>query len=208
MTELSTRDKLLKIGKEEFLAKGYKDASLREIAKKAGFTLGAFYGYYRNKEALFDDIVSEAGQKLFGYYKEVHNHFKILPEDLQAKEMSQTSHHGLMEMVEIIYADFDTYKLLFHKAAGTQYEHYAKWFIDEEVEATYNFIEVLSRQGKASDVDDELLHILITSMFTGFLEVLDHDMSKEKAATYIAQLDDFYSAGWQRLLKWYKIFNL
>ena len=31
---------------QEFLEKGYKSASLRNIVKTAGVTTGAFYGYY------------------------------------------------------------------------------------------------------------------------------------------------------------------
>ena len=35
-----TQQKILEIGKKEFLAKGFKDASLRGIVKEAGFTQG------------------------------------------------------------------------------------------------------------------------------------------------------------------------
>ena len=49
-----TQEKILEIGKKEFLDKGFKEASLNEIVEKAGFTKGAFYGYYPTKESLFD----------------------------------------------------------------------------------------------------------------------------------------------------------
>ena len=45
--------------KAEFLEKGYKDASLRNIVKSVGMTTGAFYGYYKSKEELFEAIVCE-----------------------------------------------------------------------------------------------------------------------------------------------------
>ena len=35
-----TQRKILEIGKKEFLARGFKDASLRGIVKEAGFTQG------------------------------------------------------------------------------------------------------------------------------------------------------------------------
>ena len=41
-----TQRRILEVGKREFLEKGFKDASLRSIVKEAGFTQGAFYGYY------------------------------------------------------------------------------------------------------------------------------------------------------------------
>ena len=55
----STREKILEAGKKEFLEKGFRDASLRTIVKEAGVTTGAFYGYYKSKEDLFDALVAE-----------------------------------------------------------------------------------------------------------------------------------------------------
>ena len=38
---------------------GFKDASLRNIVKEAGLTTGAFYGYFNNKEELFNALVKD-----------------------------------------------------------------------------------------------------------------------------------------------------
>ena len=42
--ELSTLQVILITGKNEFMEKGYSGASLRNIAREAGVTTGAFYG--------------------------------------------------------------------------------------------------------------------------------------------------------------------
>lgn len=44
--ESATLQNILAAGKEEFLEKGFKSASLRNIVKTAGVTTGAFYGYF------------------------------------------------------------------------------------------------------------------------------------------------------------------
>ena len=44
--------------------KGFKNASLRSIAQAAGVTTGAIYGYYPDKAALFDALVSEPANHL------------------------------------------------------------------------------------------------------------------------------------------------
>lgn len=200
MQTLTTQEKLLSIGKEELLAKGYKDASLREIVKKAGFTLGAFYGYYESKEALFDDIVKVPAEKLYRRYLQTQTDFASLPAQRQAKEMDQVTDRGLLEMVDIIYDDFDAFKLLFFRSAGTEYESYMQRLIDVEIHHTHRFIQLLQAQGHTVQVDDELIHILSSAMFSGMLEVVDHDMDKQKAIRYITQLRLFYSAGWHRLM--------
>ena len=50
MDESVTLQKILEAAREEFLAKGFQSASLRNIVKTAGVTTGAFYGYYKRKE--------------------------------------------------------------------------------------------------------------------------------------------------------------
>ena len=57
MERTETQRRILEVGKKEFLEKGFKDASLNKIVAEAGFTKGAFYGYYPDKTALFEDLV-------------------------------------------------------------------------------------------------------------------------------------------------------
>ena len=41
-----------------FVEEGYEHSFLRDIAKESGVTTGAIYGHYKDKDALFTDIVS------------------------------------------------------------------------------------------------------------------------------------------------------
>ena len=50
----NTLELILNAAKEEFLEKGFKSASLRNIVKKAGVTTGAFYGYFTSKSEIFN----------------------------------------------------------------------------------------------------------------------------------------------------------
>ena len=76
-----TQKKILEVGRREFLEKGYQGASMRAVVKQAGFTQGAFYGYYASKEALFDALVSEAADGLVEQFKAAQEaHFDLIPE--------------------------------------------------------------------------------------------------------------------------------
>ena len=59
-----TQQKILNSAKRWFLEKGFKSAPLRKIVNDVGFTLGAFYGYYKNKEELFYALTDETAQGL------------------------------------------------------------------------------------------------------------------------------------------------
>ena len=49
MENSDTKKKIQEVGKREFLKNGFKDASLNHIVAEAGFTKGAFYGYYPDR---------------------------------------------------------------------------------------------------------------------------------------------------------------
>lgn len=53
----STLTRIHQAAKAEFLEKGFRGASLRNIVKSVGMTTGAFYGYYKSKEELFEALV-------------------------------------------------------------------------------------------------------------------------------------------------------
>ena len=89
-----TQKKILDIGKKEFLAKGFKNASLRGIVKEAGFTQGAFYGYYPDKAALFDALVSEAADGLMEQFKAAQQaHYDLIPEDRTAQSRDLSTNY-------------------------------------------------------------------------------------------------------------------
>ena len=50
-------DRVLECAKDEFLSKGFLDASLRAIAQEAGTSTGSIYTRFGDKEGLFRAIV-------------------------------------------------------------------------------------------------------------------------------------------------------
>jgi AcrR family transcriptional regulator len=48
-----TRAELIEAAATVFTERGYHSASLQEVAQRAGFTTGAIYGHFRNKDDLF-----------------------------------------------------------------------------------------------------------------------------------------------------------
>ena len=55
---------LFRCGKEIFGSKGFKDTSVADITKMAGFAVGTFYNYYPSKEKLFMEIYIEENEAL------------------------------------------------------------------------------------------------------------------------------------------------
>ena len=72
--------------KAEFLAKGFRAASLRSIVKAAGVTTGAFYGYYASKEELFEALVKDQYEYLMARFRRAQEEFAALPEEEQPEK--------------------------------------------------------------------------------------------------------------------------
>lgn len=186
---------------EEFLEKGFADASLRKIVKNAGVTTGAFYGYYSSKEALFAALVEPHAAAVMGMFMRAQTAFSELPEEEQPSHVGVESGDCVKEMLRYVYQHLEPFKLLVCKAQGTGYENFIHNMVEIEVESTRRFMDVLRRQGRdIPDLDDRLCHIIASAMFHGIFEVVAHDMPYDQAKQYVRQLQDFFLAGWHSLI--------
>lgn len=191
---------LLETGKKEFLAKGFQKASMRNIAAKLNVTTGAIYRYYKDKETLFDAIVREAADTLEARYKDEQNKFSEMPLEYQINDLPKVTEEEYDWMIEYIYENYDAFKLIICCSNETQYEHYIDRLIDIEVESSHKLVEKMQKENILKHkIDDKLIHIVATTLFSGIFENIAHDIPKNDAIEYVKQLRDFYSAGWFKM---------
>lgn len=200
-SERNTLDSIMAAGKKEFLQKGFRGASLRKIAKDAGVTTGAFYGYFASKEALFRALVDEPAKTCLAKFQEAQDTFANLPPESQPKQMGEISGSCIDWMVDYIYENFDAFKLILCCSDGTEYEQFVHTMVIIEEESTHRFLDVLKKTGHhPREIDRQLEHILISGLFSSFFEIVIHDMPKEKSIRYVHELRDFYTAGWKSIM--------
>ena len=198
---LNTLRNILRAGKAEFLRKGFRAASLRSIAREAEVTTGAFYGYFKSKEDLFDAIVKEHADYFTDRFKECMSEFRSLSPDGQKEAMGRTSGQWMLQILDYIYDHFDAFRMLIGCAEGTRYENFIHQIVEIEVEGTHDFIEVMRGAGEAiRPVDPQLEHILISGMFSAYFEIVLHEMPKAQAQEYVRELHAFQLAGWEKIL--------
>lgn len=194
-------DKILECAKDEFMEKGYEGASMRTIAERAGYTTGMLYARFADKSQLFKELVDEAANKLFNYFSQAEDNFAELPPKQQHNEMHAYVNSKVDVMIDIIYDNFDAFKLIICKSAGSGYEDYVDKMIAIETTNTVRFIDQLNSAGiKMNEVRADLSHMLSSAMFNGLFEVVAHDLPREEAKGYVKQVQDFFNAGWDRLL--------
>lgn len=70
---LSTEEKIKEAARKVFTRKGYAAARTRDIAEEAGINLALLNYYFRSKEKLFQEVMAEKMQELFGVLAPVVN---------------------------------------------------------------------------------------------------------------------------------------
>ncbi len=202
MKRIKTQEKILQSAQKEFMEKGYLEASLRNIVKQAGVTTGAFYGYYKSKEELFEALVKEAADELYTWYERNHVEYVKRPAVEQLNGMRQVTDDLIPEVVQYVYRHFDAFKLLFCHSAGTKYEHYLDQLAEVEAKSTLEFVRALEAGGFVLKVrpDEKLVHILSSQYFQSLHEMVEHDVPLEQAAEYLRALSDFSYYGWMGML--------
>lgn len=197
----SARGKILGAAKAEFLERGFAEASMRTIAERAGFTTGMLYSRFADKSEIFRELVEGPADELYNYFMTVQNEFAGYSPEYQRREMHPYVAQKIEHMVDLIYDNFDAFKLIICKSGGTSYEYYVDKMIDVETESTFRFIDAVKGAGyEIADIRKDLAHMLASAMFNGMFEVVMHDLSREDARQYILKLQEFFNAGWDKLL--------
>ena len=127
--EQTTLNLILSAAMQEFLKKGFKSASLRNIVKTAGVTTGAFYGYYDSKEDLFEALVGEHYNFLLSRFCRAQKEFADIPSEEQPDNLTSTSGECMYEMLLYAYEHLNEFKLILCCSEGTRFSK----LIDEMV---------------------------------------------------------------------------
>ena len=197
----TTLERIHQAAKEEFLNKGFQAASLRNIVKSVGLTTGAFYGYYKSKEELFEALAGDAYRFIINRYQDAHREFAGLPKKRQMEVMGEFSGSCLFDILHYAYEHLDELKLILCCAEGTRFARLIDEMAETEAESTHAYQRVLEELGRPSPrIDSTLEHILITGMLHTFFELVIHEMPLADAENYVKEMRDFYTAGWMKIM--------
>ena len=193
-------EKLMECAKEEFLANGYENASLRIIAEKAGSSKGAIYIRYPDKESLYRSLVQPAADGFCELLQSVLSGFTTMPGNEQTQQMLRYSNDGFPKVVDYLYDHFDEFKLLLTSGENSVYQEFIHRVVELDTECTVKYIKASGNDAITSGrLTPELNHLLSSAFYTGMFEVIIHDMPKEQALEHIHRMRRFYTAGWQTI---------
>lgn len=195
-----THEKILPAAKEEFLEKGFEQASMRSIAAKIGMSAAGLYRHYADKEALFSALVEPAINACNQWYQ-AHKakDYELL--DRNSLDVMWEGGAELGLIMDVVYPNFDAFKLLICRSEGTKYANYLHDLVMLEQTETVAFMQAAKEYGvPVKDVRSEELHLLLSAYVTALFEVVVHDFPKEDAEHYLQTFQEFFYPGWRAVL--------
>ena len=164
-------------------------------------TTGAFYGYYKSKEELFEALVGEHYAYLLNCFQKAQQEFADLPHEQQPEVMGDISGDCMFDMLHYAYEHLEECKLILCCSEGTKFSGLIDEMVEIEAAATHAYQEVLQELGRPSpQIAPALEHILITGMFHTFFELVIHEMPLGDAENYVKEMRAFYTAGWMKIM--------
>mgnify|MGYP002572764083 FL=1 len=195
-------EKVLACAKQEFLEKGFSDASLRNIAAKAGTTTGTIYSRFSGKEGLFSAIVEPAANHIINMFLETQENFHSLEPEKQPTLMNEYVTDGMYRMLDYVYDNFEEFQLLLDASYGTKFHNFVETLVEIETEYTYKYMEATNFQSEDGEViTEDFIHIMTRAMFESMFEVIRHKMPKEQGKKYMGMLAKYHYGGWGAIMK-------
>ena len=189
-------ERILTAAKQEFLEKGYVDASLRTIATAANTSTNSIYVRFGDKEGLFSTIVEPVLSEMIERFLKIQETFHQMDRAAQAAQMPEYSDGGTAELMDYMYEHLDAFRLLLDASYGTRFHNFVDELVRIEVEYTYKYMEAVGYPAQFGDaLTEKLLHIVTTSRFESIFEVIRHGMSREEAKKYIELLSRYHRTG-------------
>lgn len=195
-----TYEKILPAAREEFLEKGFEQASMRSIAAKVGMSAAGLYRHFADKEALFSALVEPAVKACEAWYQSHKSTDYELLEQNRLDDMWEMGADADL-ILDVVYPNYDAFKLLICRSEGTRYADYMHELVMLEQEETLLFMEEAKKRGvPVKEVRPEEIHLLMSAYVTALFEVVVHDFPKEEARHYLETFKAFFYPGWRAVL--------
>jgi AcrR family transcriptional regulator len=179
-TKAANRAAILDAAREVFGEMGFEAATVRDIIRRTGLSVGAFYNYYRSKEEVFDALADDGARR-----------FRPI---LQAQSAQATDFESYLRAAVTAYFDFCASEIAVLQASGPQVEPLPQTRSTPELLAVYQEVRTAFAATMDRDLAAEVdLDYLTASAIAVAREVGDRMMGRRPidvagAADFVVRL--------------------
>lgn len=180
----------------EFLEKGYQHASLRQIAEKAGATVGAIQIRYKTKDTLFCSLLQPFLSEIEKTFQSTKTTYWHYPTQERLSYMEQSMQTESEAILNLIFDHYNDAILLLCKSEGSSLAGCFDQIVARKVAES----EAFFRESGARQIDANLLRLLIASQFHSYYQIVKEGYEKDTAKSYMNTLMRYHLGGWTALL--------
>lgn len=189
ISDKTIEPKIKEIALEEFLKNGFDNTSIKVICDKVHVTTGSFYKRFKDKEELFEKIVEPIASIFLKKFKD--NDFDID----EYENDYDNSIKIVLEMVNYVCDNMNTFKLLISCSHGSKYQNYLDQIVKIQEEKTIQLL----KETNINSITELEVHMLLTAEYNALFEVVRHDITKEDAFNKIIKIFNFFAVGWEKI---------
>lgn len=188
---------ILEAARKEFILRGFKDASMRTIAKDANVGLSNIYNYFTNKDEIFLEIVSPARDELFAFVKEKHTEKYI---DFNFMSTLAYQEETVDVYIQLLMKYKEEIRLLLFYSQGSTMENFRETLTEYLTDVSNNHKAIVKNHyPQVHEVSSFFTHTLCAFMVSIVGEIVTHDMDKHKIREFFREYFRFQIAGWREL---------
>jgi len=165
--KLEIKEKILSAALGCFLEKGYRSASMQEIAGKAGIAAGNIYNYFKSKEEVFSTLIGPVLQ-------EVKAIFGVRLSDLPMLSLADgigISGQKMDAFIRVYQKNRRVFVLLFEKSDSTKFET-TKADVIESLSAAIIQAKNTFTEKPATPQQETLIRAFATAYISGIISIL------------------------------------
>ena len=190
-----TKNRILECAKGEFLSKGFENAKVAEIAKLAKVTTGALYQHFKNKEDLYDCIVSPICN---GFISITNDRNKDFIDSLERDEFSIISEelsYITNDLLKYIYDNWKIFRILILNDKTKIYKTFFNTIVENETKMTQLMIEKKNIR-QYEHLTFKKLKSLISAQYQGIFALMRTEDDIKNLDNDLHLLFDFFRYGW------------
>ena len=150
---------------------------------------------------MFSALVEPTIESLMSKYKEFCEQGYEVMKVGDVNRLWNESESETKWLMSFIYDNFDAFRLIVCCSQGTRYESFVHDMALLEERTTLDYFKRMKKYGMSVKVPSKQeFHMLVTANVSALFEAVIHGFSRKQAMHYAKTLDEFFSAGWKKIL--------
>ncbi|MDR2038855.1 MAG: TetR/AcrR family transcriptional regulator [Bacteroidales bacterium] len=188
---------ILKSARNEFIRKGFKDTSMRDIAKNAHVSLSNIYNYFKNKDEIFLAIVKPAKDNIFRFVEQQHTEENI---DFNKMSTFHYQEETTEVYIQLLMKYKDELRLLLYHSEGSSMKNFRETFTEYLTQVSLKHMDIIKKHyPKVRHISPFFIHALCAFMVSTVGEIVIHNLSRQKIREFFGEYFKFEIAGWREL---------